>query len=123
MSSINGTAYKGQIVDNLFTGDNKYIWSAEEILMLGDKRLDYLHQFRGYKTAAGWNIIFQALIPIVGKNAAGGSGGYRWVSTRRYFRKQRFPNAVTVKDVILECVKLPYMIEPLTKEYNDAAKS
>ena len=116
MSSINGTAYKGQIVDNLFTGDNKYIWSAEEILMLGDKRLDYLHQFRGYKTAAGWNIIFQALIPIVGS-------GYRWVSTRRYFRKQRFPNAVTVKDVILECVKLPYMIEPLTKEYNDAVKS
>jgi hypothetical protein len=119
MSSI-----KGQIVgDPKYSYGNKYIWGAEEILTLGDERLEYIHQFRGYKTAAGWNIIVQALIPIVGKNAAGGSGGYRWVSTRRYFRKQRFPNAVTVKDVILECVKLPYMIEPLTKEYNDAAKS
>jgi len=112
MSSI-----KGQIVgDPKYSYDNKYIWGAEEILTLGDERLEYVHQFRGYKTAAGWNIIFQALIPIVGS-------GYRWVSTRRYFRKQRFPNAKTVKQVIQEVVNLPYMIDPLTKEYNDAVKS
>ena len=43
--------------------------------------------------------------------------GYRWVTTQRYFKKQRFPNAKTVKQVILECIKLPYMIEPLTTEY------
>jgi hypothetical protein len=91
-------------------GENKYIWSAEEIFGLGDSRCDYIHQFRGYATDKGWNVTVQAMIPAT-------RHGYRWVTTQRYFRKQRFPNANTVKQVILECIKLPYMIDPLTTQY------
>ena len=93
-----------------YTKQDKYIWGAEEILTLGDERLEYIHQFRGYKTDRGWNITVQAMIPT-------SRHGYRWVTTRRYFKRSRFPNAKTVKDVILECIKLPYMIDPLTTEY------
>ena len=93
-----------------FTKEDKYIWSAEEVFGFGDTRCDYIHQFRGYETAAGWNITVQAMIPTT-------RHGYRWVTTQRYFKRQRFPNANTVKQVILECIKLPYMIDPLTREY------
>ena len=93
-----------------FTKEDKYIWGAEEIYTLGDERLEYIHQFKGYETDKGWNITVQAMIPSA-------RHGYRWVTTQRYFKKQRFPNAKTVKQVILECIKLPYMIEPLTTEY------
>ena len=91
-------------------GENKYIWGAEEILTLGDERLEYIHLFRGYATAAGWNITVQAMIPSV-------KHGYSWATTRRYFRKQRFPNANTVKQVIQEVAELSYMIDPLTTQY------
>ena len=90
--------------------ENKYIWSAEEIFGLGDTRCDYIHQFKGYETDKGWNITVQAMIPTT-------RHGYRWVPSRRYFKRSRFPNAKTVKQVILECIKLPYMIDPLTTEY------
>tara|TARA_R110002074_G_scaffold393222_1_gene579472 strand:+ start:705 stop:1028 length:324 start_codon:yes stop_codon:yes gene_type:complete len=99
-----------------YTKDDKYTWGAEEIFTLGDERLEYIHQFKGYATFVGWNITVQAMIPST-------SHGYRWATTRRYFKKSRFPNAKTVKQVILECVELPYMIEPLTKEYKYAVKS
>ena len=93
-----------------YTKDDKYIWGAEEILTLGDERLEYIHQFRGYATFVGWNITVQAIIPT-------NNGAYQLATTRRYFKKSRFPNAKTVKQVILECIKLPYMIDPLTREY------
>jgi hypothetical protein len=112
MGQLNAKAYKGQIVgDPGYSYDDKYIWGAEEILTLGDERLEYIHQFRGYKTPSGnWNIVIQAMIPSA-------KHGYSWAATRRYFRKQRFPNAKTVKDVIQEVVNLPYMIDPLTTLY------
>ena len=90
--------------------DNKYIWSAEEIFGLGDTRCDYIHQFKGYETDKGWNITVQALIPSV-------NHGYSWATTRRYFKKQRFPNANTVKQVIQEVAELPSMINPLATQY------
>ena len=90
--------------------ENKYIWSAEEVFGFGDTRCDYIHQFRGYATDKGWNITVQAMIPST-------RHGYRWVTTQRYFKKSRFPNAKTVKQVIVECIKLPYMIDPLTTQY------
>tara|TARA_Y100001934_G_C12336497_1_gene767861 strand:+ start:1847 stop:2161 length:315 start_codon:yes stop_codon:yes gene_type:complete len=99
--------------------DNKYIWGAEEILILGDERLDYIHQFKGYETDKGWNITVQALIRTKFQ-------AYKWGTTRRYFKKDRFPHANTVKQVIQEVVNLPYMIDPLTREYEgykDAIKS
>jgi len=99
-----------------YTKDDKYTWGAEEIFTLGDERLEYIHQFKGYATDKGWNITVQAMIPST-------SHGYRWVTTRRYFKKRRFPKSKTVKQVILECIKLPYIIDPLAKEYNDAVKS
>jgi len=108
---LNAKAYKGQLSgDFKYCRDDKYIWGAEEIFTLGDERLEYIHQFRGYATEKGWNITVQAMIPTT-------RHGYRWATTQRYFKKQRFPNAKTVKQVILECIKLPYMIEPLTTEY------
>lgn len=91
-------------------GENKYIWGAEEIYILGDKRLDYIHLFRGYITAAGWNITVQAMIPSV-------KHGYKWATTRRYFKRSRFPHANTVKQVIQEVAELPSMIDPLTTQY------
>ena len=91
-------------------GENKYIWGAEQIYILGDKRLDYIHQFKGYATAAGWNITVQAMIPSV-------KHGYQWATTRRYFKKSRFPHANTVKQVIKEVAELPSMIDPLTTQY------
>ena len=91
--------------------DNKYIWSAEEIFGLGDARCDYIHQFKGYETDKGWNITVQAMIPS-------SKHGYRWMTTRRYFKKSRFPHANTVKDVILEFVKLPYIMNPLRDQYS-----
>ena len=97
--------------DFTYCPDDKYIWGAEEILTLGDERLEYIHQFRGYKTASGnWIIAIQAMIHSV-------KYGYSWATTRRYFKKQRFPNAKTVKDVILECIKLPHMMLPLEEAY------
>jgi len=91
-------------------GENKYIWSAEEIFGLGDTRCDYIHQFKGYETGKGWNITVQAMIPTV-------RHGYRWATTRRYFKKSRLPHANTVKQVIQEVAELPYMIDPLTTQY------
>jgi len=118
MGQLNGKAYKGQIVgDPGYSYDDKYIWGAEEILILGDERLEYIHQFRGYATDKGWNVTVQAMIPTCRSFSSGPNAGYRWATTRRYFRKQRFPNAKTVKDVILEVAQIPYMIEPLTTEY------
>ena len=93
-----------------FTKDNKYIWSAEEVFGLGDTRCDYIHQFKGYETDKGWNITVQAIIPTT-------SHGYFWTTTRRYFKKSRFPYAQTVKQAIQEVAELPSMIEPLTTEY------
>ena len=73
-------------------------------------RLEYIHQIKGYKTAVGWNITIQAMIPTT-------RHGYRWATTRRYFTNRRFPHTMTIRGVIVECLKLPYMIEPLTTEY------
>ena len=91
-------------------GENKYIWGAEQIYILGDKRLEYIHQFRGYETDKGWNVTVQAMIPSV-------RHGYSWATTRRYFKKSRFPYAQTVKQAIQEVAELPSMIDPLTTEY------
>ena len=111
MGQLNKKAAMAQVNgDFKYCRDDKYIWGAEEIFTLGDERLEYIHQFRGYSTDRGWNITVQAMIPT-------SRHGYRWVTTRRYFKRSRFPNAQTVKDVILECIKLPYMIDPLTTEY------
>ena len=103
--------------DFTYCPDDKYIWGAKEILDMSDlhpikkaEYLEFIHQFKGYETAAGWNITVQAMIPSV-------EHGYSWATTKRYFRKQRFPNAKTVKEVILECIKLPYMIKPLETQY------
>jgi len=97
--------------------DNKRIWSAEEIFGLGDTRCDYIHQFKGYETDKGWNITVQAMIPwAFGPKVW--NNGYRWVTTRRYFPKSKFPHAKTVKDVILEFVKLPYIMNPLRDQYS-----
>ena len=90
--------------------ENKYIWGAEEIYILGDKRLDYIHQFKGYETDKGWNITVQALIPTKFQ-------AYKWATTRRYFKKDRFPHANTVKQVIQEVAELPSMINPLATQY------
>ena len=117
--SLNGKAYKGQIVgDPEYSYDDKYIWGAKEIIDMSDlhpitkdEYLEFIHQFRGYKTAGGnWNIAIQGMIPS-------NRHGYRWVTSRRYFKKSRFPNAETVKDVILECIKLPRMMSRLSCEY------
>ena len=91
-------------------GENKRFWSAEEIFGLGDTRCDYIHQFNGYETAKGWNITVQAMIPTT-------RHGYRWATTRRYFKKSRFPHANTVKQVIQEVAELPSMIAPLATQY------
>ena len=90
--------------------DNKRIWSAEEIFGLGDTRCDYIHQFKGYETDKGWNITVQAMIPTT-------RHGYRWATTRRYFKKSRFPNAKTVKDAVRHAADLSSMIDPLTTQY------
>ena len=119
MGQLNGKAYKGQIVgDPKYSYDDKYIWGAKEILdasdlpqITKDKYFEFIHQFRGYKTDGGnWNIAIQGMIPS-------NRHGYRWVTSRRYFKKSRFPNAKTVKDVILECIKLPRILSRLTCEY------
>ena len=118
MGQLNGKAYKGQIVgDPGYSYDDKYIWGAKEILDMSDlhpitkdEYLGFIHQIKGYETGKGWNITIQAMIPST-------RHGYRWATSNRYFRKQRFPNAKTVKDVILECIKLPYMIKPLETQY------
>ncbi len=91
-------------------GENKYIWSAEEIFGLGDTRCDYIHQFKGYETDKGWNITVQAMIPTV-------RHGYRWATTRRYFKKSRLPHAKTVKDAVRHAADLSSMIDPLTTQY------
>ena len=106
-----------QTFDFTYCPDDKYIWGAKEILDMSDlpqitkdEYLEFIHQIKGYETGKGWNITIQAMIPSV-------KHGYLWNTTRRYFKKQRFPNAETVKDVILECIKLPYMIKPLETQY------
>ena len=96
--------------------DNKYIWSAEEIFGLGDTRCDYIHQFKGYETDKGWNITVQAMIPwAFGPKVW--NNGYRWVTTRRYFSKSKFPHAKTVKDAVRHAADLSTMIDPLTTRY------
>ena len=119
MGQLNKKAAMAQVNgDFKYCPDDKYIWGAKEILDMSDlpqikkdEYFEFIHQIRGHKTPSGnWSIVIQAMIPSV-------KHGYLWNTTRRYFKKQRFPNAETVKDVILECIKLPYMIKPLETRY------
>ena len=43
--------------------------------------------------------------------------GYRWATTRRYFKKSRLPHAKTVKDAVRHAADLSSMIDPLTTQY------